>query len=332
MERHCREVDRLDRHAPRRLAADHGIRRRNRAERRARIPGHRPGEYARRLARQCQPGSGHFRRRGRPDRPAVVRQPCNSQPGDNVVPNTDGDNTEATSTGDLNIKWGADNVDSGVDTTTGAFNSFVQDHPDGIGDRSLTFTNANVGVSGVSSLFSHGEAVSFSLNADGTVLTGTAGTRTVMQVSLSDDGTGQFRVVLLDHLDHAPGNSENDIGLTFNYTATDSDGDAVTGTFAVGVDDDVPVAAGSGTVTAAVDEDGLKPPDLSTGNADAGRTGEVLGTGSDTVSGGAGSRSIVLSTSEQMVPLRIRSRSLRQSRRCHLDQRLASVVAGLCNR
>ena len=218
-----------------------------------------------------------------------------SQPGDNVVPNTDGDNNEATSTGNLNIKWGADNVDSGVDTTTGAFNSFVQDHPDGIGDRSLTFTNANVGVSGVSSLFSHGEAVSFSLNADGTVLTGIAGTRTVMQVSLSDDGTGQFRVVLLDHLDHAPGNSENDIGLTFNYTATDSDGDAVTGTFAVGVDDDVPVAAGSGTVTAAVDEDGLTPPDLSTGNTDAGRPGEVAGTGHDSVSGDPGSLNSLVS-------------------------------------
>ena len=62
-----------------------------------------------------------------------------SQPGDNVVPNTDGDNNEATSTGDLNIKWGADNVDSGVDTTTGAFpirSSRII--PDRIGDHAAS--------------------------------------------------------------------------------------------------------------------------------------------------------------------------------------------------
>ena len=84
------------------------------------------------------------------------------------------------------------------------------------------------------------------LNADGTVLTGSAGSgetqRDVIRISLSDEGTGQFRVVLLDQLDHAPGGNENDIGLRFNYTATDSDGDAVNGSFIVNVDDDVPVA------------------------------------------------------------------------------------------
>ena len=146
-------------------------------------------------------------------------------------------------------------LDSGTDTATGPFGTLAQDHPDGVGDRSLTFTDTTVGVSGVSSLTSKGEAVTFSLNPDGTVLTGIAGGRSVVEISLSDDGTGAFRVVLLDQLDHAPGNNENDIRLTFNYTATDSDGDAVNGSFTIGVDDDVPVVVASGTST--VDEDDL---------------------------------------------------------------------------
>ncbi len=171
-----------------------------------------------------------------------------SQPGDNVVPDTDSDNNEATATGNLNIKWGADNFDRGVDGVTSAdtFHSFIQDQPGGIGNRSVTFTNTNVAVTGVTTLSSHGDAVTFWLNADGTVLTGSVGSgetqRDVIRISLSDEGTGQFRVVLLDQLDHAPGANENDIGLRFNYTATDSDGDAVNGAFIVNVDDDVPVA------------------------------------------------------------------------------------------
>ena len=63
-------------------------------------------------------------------------------------------------------------------------------------------------------------------------------------------GTGAFRVVLLDQLDHAPGNNENDIGLTFNFTATDFDGDAVKSTFTVGVDDDAPVEPSAPSLSA----------------------------------------------------------------------------------
>ena len=63
----------------------------------------------------------------------------------------------------------------------------------------------------------------------------------MFDVTLSDDGTGSFKFTLHDNLDHAPGASENDIALQFNFTATDSDGDSANGTFAVGVDDDIPV-------------------------------------------------------------------------------------------
>ena len=140
-------------------------------------------------------------------------------PGDNAVPNTDSDTNEATNTGGLNIKWGADDFDNGADAT-GAFGSFIQDPSNASADRSVTFTNSNVAVTGVNTLTSHGVAVTYSLNSDHTVLTAKAGDRVVFEVSLSDEGSGKFRIALFDKLDHASGNVENDIGLSFNFTAT----------------------------------------------------------------------------------------------------------------
>lgn len=222
--------------------------------------------------------------------------------GDIVVPNTDTDNNEATATGSLHIKWGADNADAATDTATNPSATLAEDHPGGIGNRSVTFAaNPLAGFSGTltaGSLTSHGEPITVSYaNADHTILVGTAGTgdntRTVFEVSLSDDGSGQFRFVLLDKLDHAGGGNENNIALSFNFVATDSDGDSVPGAFTVVVNDDVP-AAGSGTVTGEVDEDALSglanPPNLSTGNVDAGRTGETGPvTSHATITGDAGS-------------------------------------------
>ena len=94
-----------------------------------------------------------------------------SQPGDIVVPNTDGDNNEATSTGQLNINWGADNFDAATDTHVGGNPAlgFVQDS----GGRSVTFTDATVGITG-GTLTSHGDIITLTLSADHTVLTGTA--------------------------------------------------------------------------------------------------------------------------------------------------------------
>ena len=66
--------------------------------------------------------------------------------------------------------------------------------------------------------------------------------RTVFEVSLSDDNTGAFRFILQDALDHAAGSNENNIMLTFDFTATDSDGDPALGHFQVLVNDDIPVA------------------------------------------------------------------------------------------
>ena len=164
--------------------------------------------------------------------------------GDNVVPNTDGDNNEATATGVLGIQWGSDDVNGGIDGTD-ASTGFVQD---GSG-RAVYFTNGNVSVSGaldsaadadlLPNLTSQGVAVVTSLTNNGTKLIGMAGDRLVFEVTLSDDNSGAFRFVLHDQLDHAPGGNENDITLTFNYTARDADGDTATGSFIVAVDDDV---------------------------------------------------------------------------------------------
>ena len=59
-----------------------------------------------------------------------------SQVGDNVAANTDGDNNaKLLRPASLNIQWGADNLDKATDTVTGTFSTLVQDTP---GDASAT--------------------------------------------------------------------------------------------------------------------------------------------------------------------------------------------------
>jgi len=149
--------------------------------------------------------------------------------------------------GGLGIQWGADNVDQ---ADAGFVQDAVNDGP--LPDRHLIFSNTNVTLFGANALTSNGEAVLFGLTDQATRLVGyvESGTtpgyqeaedRLVLDVRLSDDGAGAFLFTLYDNLDHAPGANENDIALKFNYTAVDSDGDPATGSFVVGVDDDLPV-------------------------------------------------------------------------------------------
>lgn len=171
-----------------------------------------------------------------------------SATGDNIVPDVDGDNNEATTRGDLHIAWGSDNAD--VADVGG-----VQDGALGaaLTGRAVYFTNAIVAVGGVELqggvpvLTSHGDVVQFVLSENGTKLTGIANDgsadREVFVVRLSDDGTGSYTFELLDQLDHSPAGSENDITLMFNFTARDFDGDTATGSFVIGVDDDLPTAS-----------------------------------------------------------------------------------------
>ncbi|OAF19403.1 DUF5801 repeats-in-toxin domain-containing protein [Bradyrhizobium neotropicale] len=153
-------------------------------------------------------------------------------------------------TGALGINWGADNYDPSNDTIR-PDGSFAQDN-DGsaLTGRNVTFTDATVDVSGIAGhvLTSNGQTVQYMLTGMGATLIGYVGdpNHKVFEVSLSDDGTGAFKFTLLGQLDHAPNGSENDIDLTFHFTATDSDGDSAHGTFMVGVDDDVPVVTAAG--------------------------------------------------------------------------------------
>ncbi|MFC0243784.1 T1SS-143 repeat domain-containing protein [Rhodopseudomonas telluris] len=165
--------------------------------------------------------------------------------------NNEADGLTASVSGvSLNISWGADDANSGTGQP---------------GDRAVAFTNANVGVSGDygAQLTSLGQVVNFKVLATGELVgytggpvpTSTSASNVVFYVSLSDANSGSYDFTLKKPLDHASGNGENTLGLTFNYTATDSDGDTSSSTFKVNVVDDVPVA-GTGT-TATVEDESL---------------------------------------------------------------------------
>ena len=154
--------------------------------------------------------------------------------------NNEADGLSAVSTGALNIRWGADDADTAADLG-------------GLGDRSIAFTDATVSVANAyngASLTSLGLPVSTAVLANGTLVgytgstvpTSSAAANVVFHATLSDNGSGSYTFTLVKPLDHAAGdgaNGENDLSLSFGYTATDSDGDTVTGRFTVDVRDDV---------------------------------------------------------------------------------------------
>ncbi len=163
----------------------------------------------------------------------------------------------------LNISWGGD------DSNTVANGGFTGTQV--MGDRSVVFAASGAAATVVAaadaaafmtvksgnttldlaSLTSGGQALVYTLSANGTVLTAHAGTANgaaVFTVTLSDAGKGSYSFDLdgvLDHPVKASGANNEDV-LTFNFTATarDSDGDIVRNSFQVNVIDDSPVIAG----------------------------------------------------------------------------------------
>ena len=143
----------------------------------------------------------------------------------------------------LGLKWGADNGDS----------------------RSVAFTNPQVTASGAhgAALTSLGAEVHTTILSDGTLVGYTGGTvptaanadSVVFYASVSDAGSGAYAFTLVKPLDHAAGHGEDTLSLTFGYTAKDSDGDSVTGSFTVKVADDVPVSMGDVTASTVLDDD-----------------------------------------------------------------------------
>ncbi|MBW9115885.1 VCBS domain-containing protein [Rhizobium cauense] len=139
--------------------------------------------------------------------------------------------------------------------------------------RDLTFSNVQDQLSG---LKSDGQTVQFEISADGHTLTGFVGEgegRTEVFVVTLDPkaANGAYSFTLLQPLDH-PQNSETgntQLGLSFNFVASDADGDTANGSFAVDVNDDVPTATGTGaTVTEAAGAQGAFIPQTATGNLD----------------------------------------------------------------
>jgi len=91
---------------------------------------------------------------------------------------------------------------------------------------------------------------------------------------------------LLDQIDHATGNNENDLTLNLGsiIQATDKDGDPVTApstAIQVVVDDDSPIYVTGAVSSGTVDEDGIvedATAGLQQGDGIAGGTGDVAGT------------------------------------------------------
>ncbi|MGF0538176.1 DUF5801 repeats-in-toxin domain-containing protein, partial [Agrobacterium sp. ES01] len=148
----------------------------------------------------------------------------------------------------LNIDWGADNANAG-----------------GSNDRSVAFTDAAVAVEGAygAELTSGGNAVHTVVLADGTLVGYTGaevpaaidGAGVVFHAELSDANDGEYSFTLVKPLDHAEGDGENALSLTFNFTASDSDGDTATGSFVVNVVDDVPLIDASAIESGVVEEE-----------------------------------------------------------------------------
>jgi T1SS-143 domain-containing protein len=178
---------------------------------------------------------------------------------------------DLTAHGSLGIGWGADDRD--VDGTDAANPEY---------DRSVSF-DEQLAPEG---LTSNGVAIVYTVSEDGLTLTATAGETVVFTVVISDEDTGTYDFTLLDNLDHPEGattgedaspGTEDDINLSFDFTATDSDGDAVGSHFTITVDDDAPVI-GNGEDSPApedstVDEEGL----ATAATQDDGYAGDVAG-------------------------------------------------------
>ena len=149
----------------------------------------------------------------------------------------------------LNISWGADNNNP----TSGS----------GTHDRSVTFASNTVSALNTLHLTSNGQSLTYVISEDstGALLTATAGSgndkHTVFTVQLSDTANGTYNFTLLDNLDHPAGQGANLENLIFNVVATDSDGDTAAQSFAVNVQDDVPVASGTPVAAESVFEAGL---------------------------------------------------------------------------
>ncbi|MGM4918884.1 T1SS-143 repeat domain-containing protein [Tardiphaga sp. 813_E8_N1_3] len=174
-----------------------------------------------------------------------------------IATDSDGDSTVPANftvniTDDVPTAGGIESQTLSEQTQSGATNGFVSTSLDNVSliinwgaddvnnngasiDRKVAFTTA----AAPSGLTSNGEAITYVLSENGTLLTASAGERVVFTVKLSDVDSGTYTFALLDNLDHVGANGAS-IALGFNFTATDADGDPVGSSFSVNINDDVP--------------------------------------------------------------------------------------------
>ncbi len=233
------------------------------------VQGNRPG---RRLgSRQCQRSGDHGQRRhadarsaGR--RPATVDEARASVEGVAHLGAGDG------------IAGGVGDVRGQATVATGSVTGLFQSGA----DEPLTygFTGTAVTTLQALGLTSGGVALSYAIAADTVTASAPAG-NPVFTFQLTAAGNWTF--TLVDQLDHAAGNDENDLIINIGgiVQATDRDGDLVVGNangLAITVNDDTPIAT-AGTSTGTVDEDGVVEgvADFGAGDGIAGGVGDVAG-------------------------------------------------------
>ena len=153
-------------------------------------------------------------------------------------------------------------------------------------DEALSYSLSTTGMAALG-LTSGGVAVTYAVGFDAGsstwLLTASAGAgNTVFTFSLHA-ATGAYAFTLVDQLDHAAGQNENDLTIALGTTinATDFDGDSVTAAangLVITVNDDTPIAS-INLLTGTVDEDGVHEGAADSGPGDGipGGTGDVAG-------------------------------------------------------
>ncbi|RWK21389.1 MAG: hypothetical protein EOR41_05450, partial [Mesorhizobium sp.] len=158
-----------------------------------------------------------------------------STTGDIAVPNTDGDNNEATFSGTLGGSVGGDGA--------------------GANGFSFAALNGTAGTVGQ-------ESVTYSWDAGTDTLTATGPRGALFTVHVTDPATGAYTVTLLDNVLQAQGpNDENNATVDLGYVITDADGSTAPGTLTITFNDDAPTAsaeasqnvAEGGTITGTLD-------------------------------------------------------------------------------
>ncbi|MBU0832430.1 MAG: hypothetical protein KKH33_08620, partial [Alphaproteobacteria bacterium] len=194
-----------------------------------------------------------------------------------------------TTSGSLGINWGADNGNAQVN---GGLTGLVD-------DRGLAFTGATIAGLVAQNLSSDGIALQYVLSVDGTTLyaykpSSDGGSelgplrlegglrppffenvpgQIVFTVALSDLNSGSFDFTLYGNLDHrvvgTSPEAEEDLAINFQFTAQDSDGDRVSASFTVNVNDDSPVFDRAPN-NAALDEEDIPGKELAAGVGNSG--------------------------------------------------------------